>query len=171
PLPGVPDRERNNPIVNDTLAKYPHLFKVVTPIDVDRFEQLLWDHPNPPFVASVCKGLREGFWPWADTHFGEYAETWNERRSPPQDEKGAQFLRDLRDAEIAADRWSEGFGTELLPGMYCMPVHTIPKPQSDKMRLITDQSAGNFSLNSMISKESYPKTVMDGMATFGRVLR
>lgn len=25
---------------------------------------MLWDHSNQPFVASVMKGLREGFWPF-----------------------------------------------------------------------------------------------------------
>jgi hypothetical protein len=50
-----------------TIAKHPDLFKVVTPINVEVFAHLLGDHPNQPFVRSVCDGLRNGFWPWADT--------------------------------------------------------------------------------------------------------
>ncbi|KAE9406672.1 hypothetical protein BT96DRAFT_987228 [Gymnopus androsaceus JB14] len=46
----------------------PHLFRVQTPINIDRFETILETHPNKPFVKSVLVGLREGFWPWATTH-------------------------------------------------------------------------------------------------------
>ncbi|KAF8224517.1 hypothetical protein L208DRAFT_1410096 [Tricholoma matsutake] len=48
------------------------LFKIIMPINIDRFEELLITHPNCPFVNSVCRGLHEGFWPWADTHYDTY---------------------------------------------------------------------------------------------------
>jgi hypothetical protein len=38
--------------------------KVETPFDVEKFELLLVDHLNKPFVQSVMKGLQEGFWPF-----------------------------------------------------------------------------------------------------------
>ena len=37
--------------------------------------------------------------------------------------------------------------------MYSMPVHAVPKPHSTDFRMVTDQSAGQFSLNSMIKQE------------------
>ncbi|TFY77496.1 hypothetical protein EWM64_g6517 [Hericium alpestre] len=37
--------------------------------------------------------------------------------------------------------------------MYCVPVHAVPKPNSDKFRMVVDHSAGEFSLNSMIDKD------------------
>ncbi|KAL6307555.1 hypothetical protein BKA93DRAFT_713930, partial [Sparassis latifolia] len=160
-----------NSAVNATLVKYPDLFTIVTLIDVDHFKSLLYDHPNPDFVRSVCRGLREGFWPWADTHAAVYPEIWDEKRPAILDPKAMRFLCDLRDTELAANHWSRSFGTSLLPGMYSMPVHAILKLHSEKMRLITDQSAGPYSLNSMIHRESFPKTVMDGMSTFGSILR
>lgn len=43
--------------------------KVETPFNVERFENLLVDHPNQLFVRSVMTGLREGFWAF---HDGEY---------------------------------------------------------------------------------------------------
>jgi len=43
----------------------PHLFKIIMPIKVDQFEDLLKTHPNCPFVDSVCYGLRNSFWPLA----------------------------------------------------------------------------------------------------------
>ena len=36
---------------------------------------VLKSHPNQPLVVSVCCGLCEGFWPWADTQSGEYPDT------------------------------------------------------------------------------------------------
>jgi hypothetical protein len=68
PLPSPPPIELSNPVVSKTIRENPHLFKIVPPINVDKFEALLSKHPNQPFVKSVCRGLREGFWPWADTH-------------------------------------------------------------------------------------------------------
>ncbi|KAG2046443.1 hypothetical protein BDR06DRAFT_899221 [Suillus hirtellus] len=46
-----------------TVKKHPHLFKIVTPINVNHFQDLLTDHPNQAFVKSVCHALREGSWP------------------------------------------------------------------------------------------------------------
>jgi hypothetical protein len=54
PLPGVPDFERENREVMKTIADRPELFKIITPINVDQFEELLKTHPNCPFVESVC---------------------------------------------------------------------------------------------------------------------
>ena len=78
PLPDVPRAVRDDPVVNHTLRNHPHLFKIVTPINVDCFEALLVDHPNQPFVLSVVKGLREGFWPFADFNRLGFPETWEE---------------------------------------------------------------------------------------------
>src|SRR5882724_10192994 len=65
PIPDIPDNELHNTAALATLNSHPHLFKIVTPIRVDRFESLLESHPNQLFVVSICKGLCEGFWPFA----------------------------------------------------------------------------------------------------------
>ena len=57
PLPAIPKSELANPIVTKTINENPHLFDIVTPIFIDRFEELLESHPNQPFVNSVCHGL------------------------------------------------------------------------------------------------------------------
>ena len=75
PLPAIPKSEIANPTVTKTSKENPSLFNIVTPINVDRFEQLLESHPNQPLVMSVCHGLHEGFWPWANTHSREYPGT------------------------------------------------------------------------------------------------
>ncbi len=171
PVPDVPADVRDDPVVNNTLREHPELFKITTPINVDRFEQLLQDHPNQDFVQSVVRALRHGFWPYADAKPPDYPDTWDEKRPAPQDERAAQFLRDQRDEEIALGRYSEAFGTKLLPGMYCMPVHVVPKPNSNKLRLVNDQSAGAFSLNSMIRPEAIKGAVLDGIPALGESLR
>ncbi len=171
PLPGVPVSVREDPVVNATLAAHPDLFKIITPINVDVFADLLVDHPNQPFVESVLAGLREGFWPFADAKPEEYPDTWDETRTPPSDEAARSFLRSQRDEELRLGRYSQSFGRDLLPGMYSMPVHVVPKPHSNKLRLVNDQSAGQYSLNSMIRPEAIKGAVLDGMPALGADLR
>ena len=77
PLPSIPESELMNPVVTKTIRENPRLFKIVTPIYVDRFENLLQSHPNQPFVKSMCQGLCEGFWLWANSHIWEYPDTLN----------------------------------------------------------------------------------------------
>ena len=69
-LEGPPQSASDDEPVTRTLQENPHLFKVVTrltPVRVDIFETYLASHPNRNFVDSVCRGLCEGFWPWAIT--------------------------------------------------------------------------------------------------------
>ena len=69
PLPMVPPSEFDNIEAVKTIGDNPDLFKIITPVNVDRFGKLLELHPNHPFVKLVCKGLCEGFWPWANTQY------------------------------------------------------------------------------------------------------
>jgi hypothetical protein len=161
PLPRPPPEEFSNTDAMSTIKQNPHLFRIITPINVDRFQELLATHPNQPFVESVCVSLREGFWPWAHTQIESYPVTWDFSDRPPKTEREAGFLRAQRDAEVAAGRYSEGFGTELLPGMYSTPIHAVPKPRSEKLRLVNDHSAGQYSLNSMILREDVVGARMD----------
>jgi hypothetical protein len=164
PLPRPPPEEFMNLDAVTTIENNAHLFEIVTPIKVGRFEELLETHPNKPFVRSVCISLREGFWPWAVTRREEYPATWDFSDRPPKTEREAGFLRDQRDIELAERRYSEGFGTELLPGMYSTPIHAVPKPRSEKLRLVNDHSAGEFSLNSMIARADVVGAKMDSIS-------
>ena len=94
PLPHPPLSETSNPILNKTIADNPDLFQVFTSIKVDVFESLLKNHPNPAFVQleSVCMGLCEGFWPWADTLGGDFPLQHDESCPMPKDDKQASFL-------------------------------------------------------------------------------
>jgi hypothetical protein len=55
--------------------------------------------------------------------------------------------------------------------MYSIPIHAVPKPDSDKLRLIVDHSDGAFSLNSMIERERIAGVKLDGIRTLGASLR
>ena len=69
--------------------------------------------------------------------------------------------------EIAAERFLELFGMELLPGMYSPPVNAVPNPDSDMMRLVVDHSSGDFSPNSIIVWEDVMGVWLDGLHTLG----
>jgi hypothetical protein len=164
PVPSPPLHELVGSDAARTVAAHPGLLHVVTPIDIDRFEQLLEDHPNPAFMQSVCKALREGFWPWADTLDPSYPSiNDNSMLTCTKTDTQLQFLDAQIQEEVCAGRLSESFGTQLLPGMYSVPIHAVPKPRSDKLQLVVDHSAGDYSLNSMIATDAIKGMKLDGL--------
>lgn len=169
PLPRPPSSEFTLPVVK-TITQNRRLFKIVTPINIEAFESLLVTHPNQPFVKSVIHGLRFGFWPWASTNRDELPLTWDASDRPPKTDASRDFIRAQRDIEIAAGRFSESFGKDLLPGMYSMPIHTVPKPRSEKLRLVVDHSASKFSLNSMIPHDAIAGGRLDTLKDLGQSL-
>ncbi|KIJ37984.1 hypothetical protein M422DRAFT_259370 [Sphaerobolus stellatus SS14] len=170
PLPTPPIHELHNTAALSTISTHADLFKIVSPIKVDRLEALLSTHPNQLFVQSICRGLREGFWPWATTAGTAYPITWDNSHQPILDPRHQDFLRHQRDEEISLGQYSETFGKELLPGMYSMPIGVVPKPHGGGLRLINDLSAGTFSLNSMVPKNE--GTIhLDNIRHLGTVLR
>ena len=170
PLPRPPLSEMSNPVVRKTIEDNPDLFQIITPIKVDVFEKLLVNHPNQPFVRSVCAGLREGFWPWADTLREGLPATYDESRPMPSNPNQADFIRKQCVLEQQKGRFSRFFGQDLLPGMYSMPVHGVPKPNTDEFRLVTDHSAGAFSLNSMIDHTKVTGYPLDNLRHLGEIL-
>ncbi|PPQ96749.1 hypothetical protein CVT26_010234 [Gymnopilus dilepis] len=171
PLPRPPAHVLADPVATKTISGNPDLFKIVTPIDVDAFERLLAHHPNPEFVSSVCSGLREGFWPWADTTLPDYPLTVDLAKTP-KDTREANFIREQCHIEVSKGRFSDSFGPDLLPGMYCMPVHAVPKTRANtsELRMVTDHSTGKFSLNSMIDHNCVTGFPLDNLCHFGEML-
>ena len=170
-IPPPPFHELENTVAAKTISENPHLFKIVTPINVDHFKELLKTHPNHPFVDSVCRGLHEGFWPaGADTHIGIYSDMHDDSLPTPSDHCKATFPQEQYDTEVKKDKFSPAFDTTLLPGMYCMPVHVVPKPNSDDLRLITDYSFSPYSLNSMIPRNTHATYPLDNLHLFGQIL-
>ena len=170
PVPQPSLVESNSVAARSTLLSHPYLFKVVTPINVDKFQALLTHHPNQPFVHSVCHALRNGFWPWAETINEAYPTTSDHPNRPSQSDHHFDFITNQFREEEACSRFSPSFRGELLPGMYSVPVHTVPKPQSEKLRMVVDHSAGSPSLNDMIDRDAIAGTKMDGMRLLGASL-
>ena len=168
PLPRPPPSELDNSVANDTICAHPELFKIICNIKIEKFKELLLDHPNQPFVQSVIIGLTEGFWPWAEKQDG-YPITHCEPQHLPKDDQQRDFLISQRDKEIAAGRFSEPFA-DLLPGMNVVPVHAVPKPVN-KLRLVVDHSAGAYAINTMIDRESIAGVKLDGIKTLGDSIR
>jgi len=80
PLPHPPLSELSNSVALTTISENPSLFCIVTLINITCFTALLSDHPNCPFVESVCTGLQEGFWPWVDMLKNGYPITFDGTR-------------------------------------------------------------------------------------------
>ncbi|KAG2749423.1 hypothetical protein P692DRAFT_20731927 [Suillus brevipes Sb2] len=170
PVPTAPSYLADSDAAH-TVANHPELFKIITPINVDRFQDLLADHPNQPFVQSVCRALREGFWPWADASDDSYPSiNDNSMRTCAKSQAQEQFIEEQLDEEIRLGRVSQSFGSDLLPGMYSVPMHAVPKPNSDKLRLVVDHTAGDYSLNSMIDSDAIKGTKLDGLHSLGASL-
>jgi hypothetical protein len=122
------------------------------------------------FVQSVCDGLCYGFWPWAEfPDDGSFPTTWDESR-PCKDSPESDFLESQRDKEIEAGQFSALFGPDLLPGMYSMPIHAVPKPDGLDLRMVMDHSTGRYALNSVIPHSSIVGTPLDNSKHFGSSL-
>ena len=86
PLPRPPQSELENMAANETICTHPDLFKITCNINIKKFNELLKDHPNQPFVQSVITGLTKCFWPWAEQQEG-YPVTHCEVQHPPRDDQ------------------------------------------------------------------------------------
>ena len=153
PLPSPPANELNNTVALKTIRDNPHLFKIVTPVDIDCLEQLLTLHPNRALVHSLCSGFRDCFWPWAITEDVNCPLVVNNSFRPLSDNAHINFVNQQRDTKVALEHFLPAFGPDLFPGMTSIPIGVVPKPHSDKLHLIVDQSSGDHLLNSFISHE------------------
>ena len=165
PLPPPPPRSKLNESAYTTIDNYQELFKIVTPINIDKFEAYLINHPNRAYVDSVCRGLRDGFWPWATHDDPNLWKTYDNSHRPINQVERMDFVREQRDEEIRLGRWSPSFGSQLLPGMYSSPIGVVPKPRSDKLRLVNDHSQEPYSPNSMITDTNpfFPLDTIDDL--------
>ena len=155
PLPDVPVEDYSYSLVTDMIDGNTDLFKVVTPIRTGVLEELSVSHPNREFVTSILCSFRQGFWPSASAEhlICKYEGHDNRRSNETLDGDSLTFMCMQRDVEIALDRYSQSFGSKLLPGMVTQPCFPVPKPGSSKFRLINDHTAGHFALNTTIPVE------------------
>ncbi|KIY53521.1 hypothetical protein FISHEDRAFT_68868 [Fistulina hepatica ATCC 64428] len=170
-VPEPPEDEQMNLTALWTITEHPDLFKVDTPININCFREMLQMYPNQPLVSSVCRSLREGFWPWASTGDRDYPKTYDntEGHETLADPVHSSFVKEQIAAEVEKGHFSSTFGPSLLSGMYSVPIWVVPKPHSDKLHLVVDHSAGQYSLNSMILKDEQ-SLHLDGLQQLGKAL-
>ena len=60
-LPLPPKNELNNEAAHATIRHHPHLFQLVTPVNIDRLEYYLSSHPNHTLAHSIILGFHQGF--------------------------------------------------------------------------------------------------------------
>jgi len=128
------------------------------------FPDVLHDHPNQPFVQSVMKGLRDGFWLFDEGEWKEeQQDITNNFAFLPED---LQAIRRFWDKELNAYWWSPPLPTSnLLPGMKISPMFIVW--QHRKPQVVTDHKSS--SLNNGIPKaEGYVR--YDDMHPFGQAL-
>ena len=73
--------------------------------------------PTGP-LSSLCVKV---FWPFANTHNGEWLLTWNNSQCTPKTPNEAAFLQEQLNKNVELGHYSEPFGPDLLPGMYSVP--------------------------------------------------
>jgi hypothetical protein len=95
PWPPVPSNIASNTTVQSTLSSHSHLFSIVMPIKVDLFWHLLRDHPNKPFVQSVCESLTSGVWPFASKpdHYPLTYDSYSDHNYTITDPDHIHFLK------------------------------------------------------------------------------
>ena len=57
-LPSPPENKLNNEAAHATIRHHPHLFRLVTPVNIDRLEYYLSLHPNHMLTHSIILGFR-----------------------------------------------------------------------------------------------------------------
>jgi len=121
-------------------------------------------------MQSVCTGLREGFWPWANTDVPCWPATFDNSHRDLKCDVHCEFVAEECQKEVALGQFLSSFGPDLLPSMHSQPIGVVPKPHSENLRMVVDQSAEPHSLNSLIPKGE-GRVRLDNMHDLGRMLR
>ena len=168
-LPSAPTNELNNPVAHTMIRLHPHLFQLITPINIDFLESLLTTHPNQVLVRSIILSFRQGFWPFAITENTPHPSIVDNSARIIQDPAHVLFVHKQRDYKIQQGHFSPSFGQHLLPGMTAILIGIVPKPHSNKLQLVVDQSSGDFAPNSFIPWQSVA-VPLDNLQDLGAIL-
>ena len=84
PLPSIPAEDFCDVEAINTILCHLKLFKIVTPINVPCFKELLVHQANQPLVDSVVHGFTFSFWPFAHTQYRIYSTTVDDSGQPPK---------------------------------------------------------------------------------------
>lgn len=164
PLPSPPQTLVTSPEIQSTLHHLNQYIKVETPFNVDQLENLLIDYPNQPFVKSVMRGLRKGFWAFDEGEWDLESKEFHQNYAVEDHDLAA--IQAFRDKEISLGRWSGPLpDANLYPGMKISPMFIVW--QHEKPRVITDHAGSG--LNNGIPREE-AHVQYDDMHTFSQAL-
>jgi hypothetical protein len=98
---------------------------------------------SSPFVQSVCQGIRARVFGHGRTQQEtDYPSVHHEEHKGTYSEKDLAFFQDPPGPRAVHGTILGVGGQTLLPGMYSMPIYTVPKPGTTDLRLVHDHSAG-----------------------------
>ena len=146
------------------------LLGVPTPINVNRLEIALADHPNRGFVSYLLQTFRAniGFFGRRSPRFSRNLTT---ALSQPD------IVRANSDKEVSLGRVAGPFSTPPFPNFQVLPTGLVPKKYSDKFGTIfhhSFQKSGFTSINYSTSKEDFSlsyitiDTAIEGILANGR---
>lgn len=142
----------------------------MTLINVEIFKNLLISHSNQAFVKSVVKGLKEGFWLFANIHLDIYPSIYDMSTDPLEDLAESDFLRMQKDIKIAKHCFSPSFSMHLYLSMTSFLIYALSKPNSTDFQLITDLMARTYSLNLMVLYKSISEFLLNNLNYCGKTL-
>lgn len=167
PLPSPPLRVLLHPESMATLSAHPHDFQYGPKLlKEDAFRLALAEHPNRPWVNSLLRSIKDGFWP---SHSGQAPPPptpserarWTPSKAEDREVVLAQVLSDIESG------WTSEGTDEPIPGVVISGLFVVRR-EGDKPRVVNDQSASG--LNAGTRREDTP-AVYDTLVDLIRLLR
>jgi len=136
PLPEAPTDPYSLKVMIEAVQPHPDIFVVKTPLNIDRFEQLLSSFPNAAHSRSWVRALRYGLWPWSGNFAGDSAEGVI-IENPVSMNQHRVFINSIREKEVAMGHWRQ---LSVVPKYFRnSPLSVVPKPEGGN-RLIQNLS-------------------------------
>ena len=135
------------------LGSEDHVWPLPTPINVQRLEDTLANHPDREFVSRLCNNLRYG----ADVGFTGRRIARFSRNLPTALSQPGIVSENISN-EVALGRVADPFPSPPLPNFQVSPIGLVPKKHSAKFRTIFHLSfpkSGATSINSSIPIEDF----------------
>jgi len=166
PLPDAPSDDHSKEVWKRAIEPSPDVFRINTPIRVNKLKDILKEFPNTDHLASWVKALTEGLWPWSNS-FPDDPPEGVIFPNPPQMDRYRTFINTIRAKEVSMGHWREI--KTAIPYFRNSPLSVVPKPEGGN-RLIQNLSFpdGN-SVNDQIPEEE-GKVVYDDIASLAKVI-
>jgi len=136
PLPKAPTDVYSQKVMVEAIIPYPEIFRISTPLNVVRFEELLRGFPNSAHSDSWICALRQGLWPWSG-NFGQDSAQGVLIPNPTSMNQHRAFINSIRQKEVGMGHWRQ---LSVVPKYFRnSPLSVVPKPEGGN-RLIQNLS-------------------------------